>query len=1364
ALCLMVQASSYGQTIPVILGRTRSPIYLIWSNNLRQGDSNKKGKKGKKGSPPNYIENADFILGWNPIAAVLRIWQNATEIPLTNQGKFSAPLPGALAPPVITVPDPNFYAVLGVTATMPYSFDIDDYGGQGPQTLTGTYERPLWNSAYAGPDPTNASSYRNAPFVYTWVPGSGPSIRLPFTAQLSPYTAFTYGITAINVYYAAIHDIPPLGVKSPLAVMRLEFEPELGSGSEYAGFEGERIRYQSYAGVGSDRLDLGAGQMIPDLKPEILGAYPIYPTADCDFVDMVEHVIEQGQQQCSPSGAATAASTPLQSGLNCWDFPAPVQKKYLWNLEYFQSPGPVAFERIVTKGNMLVAAVNSGLHFGPAPSTLLGDTQGNAWTQVFPTPPPTPSSNGGLNLWYAIANATGPNTVNFTGIGSEADVELLEIGGVDTVDVAEFKSGVSTSGQTSDSLDITTTGAPGRPAYLFAFGAITAGYWIEPGGNPLWKNLMPRARAQNGSGAPPVAGGNPAYHGGPRWSFLQQAIIRNPRTYNFSVQIGGQINPAGPPTTIPPGVGYAMAVIAFKNSQPVPWTKALGSIVDTESVEIVRQQCRAYGLWGSQSMDSQKKGSDWLEDFAFAGNYEYVWSGFKLKLVARAEQSFAGNGANYTAPTASGPLMDLDRRHFIGDPTTPMITVDRKDPVDADNVIQIEHINRPRYQPIVTSQPDNAAIAKYGIRKAEPKVLNCIQAVGVARNVAGILVRRAQNTLNTFSFTMKANFDWLEAMDLVTVTDELLGIYKQPVRFISIKQTKDLALQCVAEPFVYGANVPVDLPVTENQGHVTDQGADPGPVNPPFILLAVPQLNQGQSGNYIKIALSGRNQNWGGAVIYASADGTAYKPVGERIGESTMGLLTADWPSGTSPDTVNDLSVDLSESYGELSTHSTIEEDNFVSIFAVEGGDDCVQYELGSYAVADLTGPNAYDISASGGNYIRRGAYGTPIGDHPAGSKFALMDQNVATILVDPTWLGKTIFFKFTSFNKLQGNVQSLADVVAYPFTLPAACFHTIVGFAPLDDLEVDIVAPTPLPAGGMLTIPHSLGTTPKLVLIQMTSDGNVWFQTPLRYDASNIYVVASDAGVTAKAILWSNPPGAEIALAPAAAGDFQIPNTLGSSPAMLSVQMTSDGFIWNKELDSDSNFIYFAASDAGVTGFLEAWPVGAPATGPINTNFVEIPFGPTTAGPFTIVHGLGVTPNVALIRMKSAGRVWFQTARYDDTNIYLVASDDGLDGVLEVLYGGQSQSGQPVPNVLGGPSGVEPSGTIDGTTGSDGNPTQTVAVASAPKLFILFKNGQAMDEGVAFDSSWTAGVLTITWLAPYIPVTGDTTRAVILF
>ena len=63
----------------------------------------------------------------------------------------------------------------------------------------------------------------------------------------------------------------------------------------------------------------------------------------------------------------------------------------------------------------------------------------------------------------------------------------------------------------------------------------------------------------------------------------------------------------------------------------------------------------------------------------------------------------------------------------------------------------------------------------------------------------------------------------------------------------------------------------------------------------------------------------------------------------------------------------------------------------------------------------------------------------------------------------------------------------------------------------------------------------------------------------------------------------------------------------------------------------------------------------------------VQVPFKATGPGSFTLQHGLGTTPISVTKTMTSGGDVWFQTNRFDATNLYLVASDPGVTGFFLV-------------------------------------------------------------------------------------------------
>lgn len=57
--------------------------------------------------------------------------------------------------------------------------------------------------------------------------------------------------------------------------------------------------------------------------------------------------------------------------------------------------------------------------------------------------------------------------------------------------------------------------------------------------------------------------------------------------------------------------------------------------------------------------------------------------------------------------------------------------------------------------------------------------------------------------------------------------------------------------------------------------------------------------------------------------------------------------------------------------------------------------------------------------------------------------------------------------------------------------------------------------------ASGNFTVPHLLGRKPLGAALLMTSSGGVWFQPSALFDAVNLYLTASAAGVTAAVQVW---------------------------------------------------------------------------------------------------------------------------------------------------------------------------------------------------------------------------------------------------
>lgn len=219
--------------------------------------------------------------------------------------------------------------------------------------------------------------------------------------------------------------------------------------------------------------------------------------------------------------------------------------------------------------------------------------------------------------------------------------------------------------------------------------------------------------------------------------------------------------------------------------------------------------------------------------------------------------------------------------------------------------------------------------------------------------------------------------------------------------------------------------------------------------------------------------------------------------------------------------------------------------------------------------------------------------------------------------------------------------------------------------------VEIEITAAAP----GAFTVAHGLGAEPALVLLQMTSDGEIWFQVA-RYDANNLYLEASAAGVTCIAVAMLTSDAIAVPLAPSAGGNFTVAHGLSSTPALVEVQMTSDGEIWCQATPADGVNVNLVASAGGIIGYAIVW-LTLPSL--VTASSGSVALAPSSPGPFQVAHGLAGVPDLVLVQMRSDGEIWLVEPRADGAYLYLDASAGGIAGVAYVWRsGGGSSSGAP--------------------------------------------------------------------------------------
>ncbi|MBV8592318.1 MAG: phage tail protein, partial [Acetobacteraceae bacterium] len=434
----------------------------------------------------------------------------------------------------------------------------------------------------------------------------------------------------------------------------------------------------------------------------------------------------------------------------------------------------------------------------------------------------------------------------------------------------------------------------------------------------------------------------------------------------------------------------------------------------------------------------------------------YSWMPVTTPVYSLGEDDFivqeSSVGTNLGV-SPGGPVLRSGASPITGGFTDDPVHVIRSTPADANNMVEVECLDRANnYNTAIVEAFDQASIDLYGVRRdTSLKARLIADPLYVGPTIAQLVLQRSLLYRNTYTFQLGWKYCLLEPMDLIQITDARLGLAALTVRVTAVEEDDEGTLSITAEDFFGPYSSTVLYPPVGYQpaaspsiigsaggtapsynaqpsggavgGFVPNWSTAPGNVNPPLIFEPPTGLLSGELE--IWVALSG-GPNWGGAQIWASSDGSSYALVGSvdsPAGQGVTSALLASY-SGTNPDTNNTASVDLTESRGQLVSVSAIDAANLMTLCYVGG-------ELIAYQTATLTGASKYNLTT-----LYRGAYGSPITDHPVGAQFALLNGSIGRFSYPSTLIGQTIFLKFPSTNIVGGGLQSLAEVLAYSYTV----------------------------------------------------------------------------------------------------------------------------------------------------------------------------------------------------------------------------------------------------------------------------------------------------------------------------------------
>lgn len=436
-------------------------------------------------------------------------------------------------------------------------------------------------------------------------------------------------------------------------------------------------------------------------------------------------------------------------------------------------------------------------------------------------------------------------------------------------------------------------------------------------------------------------------------------------------------------------------------------------------VSLYLNYCAANGIFISPVIEQENSALRHIGDLLTVTNSTAVWSGGKLKIVPYSDQSASGNGHTYTPPTTA--VADLGVDQLIDG-----VTVDRKPLADLFNTIRLEYLDASNnYVTTVAEAKDQSDIDARAVRSQQTITAHAITSSALATQVAHRILNRQLYVRNTYRFKVPITQIALEPMDVVTLTDPLLALAKEPVRITQIEENGDGTLSIEAEEFPAGVAEAASYSYEPLAGYVPDSEKAPDATQPPVFFRA-PQFLVDSPEVWVGVA--GAGPNWGGAHVWLSWDGISYTHAGVVYRGTRYGVSKTVLNSGSDPDKLNSVTLEL-YGPGQLNGASTVDADRFVPLLLID-------QELIAYSATTLNADGTYTL---GPNYIRRGAYNTAIASHAAGAPWLRVDDHVWRFGFDPADVGKTVSIKFQAFNLVGGGLQDLSTVAAYTYVIGAA-------------------------------------------------------------------------------------------------------------------------------------------------------------------------------------------------------------------------------------------------------------------------------------------------------------------------------------
>lgn len=447
---------------------------------------------------------------------------------------------------------------------------------------------------------------------------------------------------------------------------------------------------------------------------------------------------------------------------------------------------------------------------------------------------------------------------------------------------------------------------------------------------------------------------------------------------------------------------------------PADYIRYVLDKVGLQATEIVgldnyRRYCKEADLLISSPADSESRAArDIINEIAELTNCYMFWSNDRFKIVPLADRPIGNWQPNKQI------MYDLTADDFIPQGDGTLVSYQRKDSSELYNQFPVEFTNRANnYEKESVSYELTEDIRNYGLRPANKKTAKYIYTKDRAVKIAEQWARNSLYGRNKYTFKLDWAFCRLEVGDLVTITDDNVGIDHQPAIINSVVEGTDGLLTVTAISRAKGNYSAAKFDVHGNDRPFIDYNQ---PSDHTLPVIFQPPADLTTAGLELWIAAKGAGKVWGGCYVHVSDDNLNYREAGQISNSARCGkLITA----------ITATSTTIVVSCNDQLISGTQQDAERKNTLCWIGG------ECFSYVAAQMRADGNWQLEG-----CIRGQCNTTAAQHSAGADFVRLDAAVLRLDFTKEDIGKKLYLKFPAYNIFGSGEQDLSSVQAYEYTL----------------------------------------------------------------------------------------------------------------------------------------------------------------------------------------------------------------------------------------------------------------------------------------------------------------------------------------